>query len=121
MFAVHGTQGGLSGGPSGLEWKYFDPKKAPAQKQIRAPLPGPSYCREQLEMIEKSWKPNKQQQSSFSYMSNLFYSHLYKVLREDAQLQITPEQVRVQIGVIEECHRQNQMSKLKARGWTKGD
>jgi predicted dehydrogenase len=121
MFAVHGTQGGLSGGPGGLEWKFFEPRKAPVQKLIRAPLPGPSYCRESLELIEKSWAPTKQQQSSFSYMSKCFYDHLYRVLREGAELQITPEQVRVQIGVIEECHRQNRLSKLKARGWVKGD
>ena len=54
-------------------------------------------------------------------MSRCYYNHLYKVLREGAELQITPEQVRVQIGVIEECHRQNRLSKLKTRGWVKGD
>jgi len=120
MFSVYGTQGGLTGGPSALEWKYFVPKKAPKQKLVREPLPGPSYCREDLPYVEKSWEPNKQQKNSFGYMSKCYYDYMYKVLREGAPLTITPEQVRVQIGVIEECHRQNPLSKIKARGWTKG-
>jgi len=45
-------------------------------------------------------------------MSKQFYSHLYKTLTEGAPLVITPEQVRQQIAVIEECHRQNPLSRL---------
>ena len=37
---------------------------------------------------------------------------LYKSLTEGAALEITPVQVRQQIAVIEECHRQNPMPKL---------
>ena len=120
MYTVYGTRGGLTGGPAGLEWKYFDPRKAPAQKLIRAPLPGPSYCGEKLELIEKTWAPNKAQKNAFGYMSKCYYDHLYEVLRHGAEPQITPEQVRTQIAVIEECHKQNGLSRLKARGWPKG-
>ena len=120
MFSVYGTQGGLTGSPTALEWKYFDPKKASARKLIREPLPGPSYCRDDMQYIEKSWGPNKQQKNSFGYMSKCFYDYMYKVLREGAPLTITPEQVRVQVAVMEECHRQNPLSKIKAKGWTKG-
>ena len=121
MFTVYGTCGGLSGGPAGLEWKFFDPEKAPEQKLIRDPLPGPSYCGEKLEITEKKWKPNKQQQNSFRYMSKCFYDHIYKVLRQDVPLFITPKQVRVQAAVMEECHRQNRLSKLPRKGWSKGN
>lgn len=120
MYQVYGTLGGLTGGPSGMKWRYFDPKKSPEQKLIRSPLPGPSYCREDLTFTEKTWEPNAQQKDTFTYMSKAFYDHLYKVITEDAPLLITPEQVIPQIAVMEECHRQNPLKKLKAKGWPKG-
>jgi len=120
MFTVYGTQGGLTGGPAALEWRYFDPEKAPRQRLIRTPLPGPSYCREDLKFTQKTWKPTKQQQDSFTYMSKCFYDHLYQVLRQGARLGVTPQQVRVQMAVMAECHRQNRLSKLPRKGWPKG-
>jgi len=119
-YVVYGTRGGLSGGAGGLRWRYFNPARAPKQQLLRAPLPGPSYCREELESTEKTWQPSKQQQNLFGYMSKCFYDHLYKVLRQGVPLHITPQQVRVQIAIIEECHRQNKLSRLPAKGWPKG-
>ena len=119
MYTVHGEHGGLSGGPSGLTWRYYDPKKATKQKLIRSPLPGPSYCREKLSMVEKNWTPNKAQQDAFGFTSKAYYDHIYAVLRESAKLEITPQQVRAQVAVIEECHRQNPLSKLPRKGWPK--
>lgn len=118
-YVVYGTRGGLSGGADGLRWRYFNPARAPKQQLSRAPLPGPSYCREELTFTEKTWQPSKQQQNLFGYMSKCFYDHLYKVIRQGASLHITPQQVRVQIAVIEECHRQNKLSRLPAKGWGK--
>ncbi|MBQ43248.1 MAG: oxidoreductase [Gemmatimonadetes bacterium] len=119
-YIVNGTHGGLSGGGGGLRWRYFDPKKAPGQKLIRAPLPGPSYCRENLTFTERTWSPNEAQRDRFSFMSKRFYDHLFKVLRKGAPLDITPRQVRVQVGVMEECHRRCPLPKLPPRGWRKG-
>lgn len=117
MLTVYGTQGGLSGGANSLEWKFFKPQKAPKQQLVRSPLPGPSYCREDLPMTTRTWAPNKTQQNSFNYMSKCYYDHLYQVLRQGARLAITPQQVRPQIAVIEECHRQNRLSKMPEKGW----
>ena len=110
----------LRAGPSSLNWRYYNAKKAVAQKLIRSSLPGPSYCREDLPMIEKTWTPNKTQQNAFAFMSKAYYEHVYAVLREGAKAQITPQQARVQVAVIEECHRQNPLSKLPRNGWSKG-
>ena len=121
MYKLYGTQGGLSGGGSGLEWRYFKPGEAPNLRLTRKPLPGPSYCREELKWYEKSWEPTKAQKDSFNYMSKCFYDHIYKVIRERAPLFITPEQVAVQVAVMEECHRQNPLSKMRGRGWPKGN
>ena len=120
-YVVYGTQGGMSGGAGGMRWKYFNPRRALKQQLIRDSLPGPSYCREELNFIEKRWQPSKAQQNLFGYMSKCFYDHLYQVLRHGAPLHITPQQVRVQIALIEECHRQNKLSRLPAKGWSKGD
>ncbi|NKB67882.1 MAG: gfo/Idh/MocA family oxidoreductase [Candidatus Latescibacteria bacterium] len=117
MFQVFGTQGGLTGGPSGLKWRYFKPEAAPEQALVRNSLPGPSYCREDLKFTEKSWQPSKQQQNSFGFMSKSFYDQIHKVLRQGDKPHITPQQVRTQIAVIEECHRQNRLSKLPRQGW----
>ncbi len=119
MYTVHGQRGGLSGGPAGLTWRYYDPQKAPKQTLVRTPLPGPSYCREDLAMIEQSWTPNEGEQNAFAYMSNAYYDGVFAVLREGAQPEITPQQVRVQLAVIEECHRQNPLSQLPPQGWPK--
>ena len=120
MITVHGTQGGLSGGASGLRWKYYNPKRTPKQKLIRQPLPEQAYCRESLTMAEKSWSPSKSQADAFTWMSRQFYDGLFKVLRQGGKQEITPQQVRVQMAVMEECHRQARLSKLPAKGWPKG-
>ena len=70
-------------------------------------------------MIERSWVPNEDEQNAFAYMSNAYYDGVFAVLREAAQPAITPQQVRVQIAVIEECHRQNRLSQLPPQGWPK--
>lgn len=114
MYTVHGERGGLSGGPGGLTWRYYDPQAAPQQTLIRSPLPGPSYCREELAMIEESWTPNEAEQNAFAYMSNAYYAGVFAVVREGAPPEITPQQVRVQLAVIEECHRQNPLSQLES-------
>ena len=114
------AQGGLTGGPSGLKWRFFKPREVPKQALIRSPLPGPSYCREDLKWHERTWEPTKAQRDVFGTMSKSFYDHLYKVLRAGAPLFITPEQVGVQVTVMEECHRQNPLSKLRKKGWEKG-
>lgn len=120
MYNISGTKGGLAGGGGGLRWRYFDPKKAPRQKLIRNPLPGPSYCSEKLVLTEKTWKPSKAQQNAFQYMSKCFYDQLFKVLRDGAPLLVTPQQVRVQMHVMEACHKQNRLSRLPKQGWHKG-
>lgn len=120
MITVHGTQGGLSGGAAGLRWKYFNPEKAPKLKLIRQPLPEQAYCRETLPMTKKNWVPSKAQANAFGWMSKQFYDGLFGVLRDGEKLEITPQQVRVQMAVMEECHRQARLSKLPAKGWSKG-
>lgn len=110
-YKVYGTLGGLVGNVGQLDWQYYLPKEAPKITLQRKPLKGadgtPVYCSDALKWHKKSWRVPKAKQDLFMYMSGRFYRMLYKTLKEGAPLQITPEQVRQQIAVIEECQRQN--------------
>jgi len=111
-YQVYGTRGGLTGTTSEMSWRYYDLSKAPKRKLLRKPLPNRQYCGEQLKWSEKKWAVPPRQSDLFAYISKQFYNHLHKSLTEGAPLVITPQQVRRQVKVIEECHRQNPMSKM---------
>lgn len=111
---IYGSCGGLTGIGNHLEWKYFDPKKAPKQKLIRTPMPGLKYCGEQLPWVEEKWDvPADIANSVYPYMAKMLYSNLYDCLVSKKKLIVTPELVRRVVAVMEECHRQNPMSKLR--------
>ncbi|NLD42284.1 MAG: Gfo/Idh/MocA family oxidoreductase [Chloroflexi bacterium] len=111
-YQLQGSQGGLAGTTKHLDWRFFDPAEAPEQTLIREPLPGPSYCRETLPWQEGSWDLPAEQEDLFHTMSGKIYSNLYEALTAGAPLVVTPQQVRQQIAVIEECHRQNPLPRL---------
>jgi predicted dehydrogenase len=111
-YQVYGTRGGLTGTTTEIKWKHFRPERAPKRELTREPLPGRQYCGEKLPWVEKTWTVPKSLANTFAHMSRQFYGHFYKTLTEGAPLVITPEHVRQQIAVIEECHRQNPLSRL---------
>jgi len=110
QFVVQGTNGGLKGNSAGLEWKYFIPEEAPEQELVRTPLfkpdGTPAYCSETLTWHEHKWEP-AEGTNSFGFMTQQLYGMLYRTLSEGAPLEVTPEQVRQQMAVMEECRRQN--------------
>ncbi len=109
-YNVYATRGGLRGDTSRLEWQYYDPATAPGLELIRTPLckpdGTPAYCSDSLEWKTGEWRA-PEGVGLFDSMSRSFYSMLYRTLTEGAPLEITPQQVRRQIAVIEECQRQN--------------
>ncbi len=109
-FNVYGTRGGLKGDTKHIDWAYYDTSTAPHQRLITTPLEKPdgtpAYPRETLDRIEHSWEM-PEGEGLFDTMSEAFYSMLYRTLTEGAPLEVTPQQVRQQIAVIEECQRQN--------------
>lgn len=112
-YKVQGTLGGLTGGMSKLSWRYYDPKKAPARQLIRTPLSDenglPCYCREQLEWTEESWENTE----PYGYPTRRLYDTVYDRLINGVPLVVTPQQVLQQLAVIEECHRQNPLSRME--------
>ena len=112
-YHIDGQLGGLKGNTTHIDWKFYKPEESPEQHLIREPLPGRAYCSEKLKWHEKSWNVPESRKNTFAYMSKCFYTMLHNSLTKGTPLVITPEQVRQQIAVIEEAHRQNPMSRLK--------
>ena len=106
MYSINGTYGGLSGDFYKLNWKYFDPATAPAQKNAGTWSDNRKYCSESLQWNEESWELNTEI-DNFTLISKPFYSNAYDVLVKDASRIITLEQVRRQVAATEEAHRQN--------------
>ncbi|RAP75967.1 Gfo/Idh/MocA family protein [Paenibacillus montanisoli] len=112
MFVIQGTNGGLRGNNERLEWRYFKPEEAPAQQLITEPLVDknglPSYCRETLTWHSDKWElalPNGKDE--YPYMAEQLYFMLHRTIVDGDPLEITPQQVRRQLAVIEACRRQN--------------
>ena len=115
-YNVQGTRGGLKGSMDHMDWKYFKLEEAPKQYLIRTPLMKedgtPEYCREQLKWYENSWDVPEEQRDLFLTIASGYYEMLYRTLTEGAALEVTTAQVRRQIAVIEECHRQNPIKRI---------
>ncbi len=110
-YRAQGTLGGLKGTTTHIDWKYYLPAEAPQQRLTREPLftpeRTPAYCVETLPWREESWEFDGAGLSLFDTMSKAFYEMLHRTLTTGAPLEVTPEQVRRQIAVIEACRRQN--------------
>ncbi|CAK4869905.1 unnamed protein product [Aphanomyces euteiches] len=111
-FVIQGTKGGLRGSSAKLEWTYYKPEEAPEQVLNKEPLftedGKPAYCGEQLTWYKDQWELKlPDNYSLFNYMTEKLYLKLYDTLVTGAPLEITPQQVRLQMAVMEECRRQN--------------
>ncbi|MEA4890082.1 MAG: Gfo/Idh/MocA family oxidoreductase [Clostridiaceae bacterium] len=118
-YNVQGTCGGMKGSMDEMEWRYIVPSECPPQKLVYEPLETadglPAYCGEALTWHEEHWKVSDDVDSAesfgtFANMTARYYQMLYRTLAEGAPLEVTPQQIRRQIAVIEECHRQNPLS-----------
>lgn len=112
QFVIQGTNGGLHGNPQRLDWKYFRPEEAPQQELVREPLVDkdgkPTYCQEVLRWYEHRWEMSLPEKANLpSFVSEQFYLMLHGALNGVTPLEVTPQQVRRQLAVMEECRRQN--------------
>lgn len=110
MYTVYGARGGLCGSAERLEWQWYDPQTAPEVQLVTTPLckedGTPAYCSDRLDWQRDEWSM-PEGADLFGTMCEAFYSMLHRTLTQGAPLEITPQQVRRQIAVIEECQRQN--------------
>jgi len=110
-YRIMGSRGGLKGSMTDMEWRYFLSEEAPEQRLIKEPLHDadwlPLYCSEPLNWHGDSW--HVEDPGTFDYATGCLYQTVYECLTSGKPLTVTPEQVRQQIWVMEEAHRQNPM------------
>ena len=100
---IMGTQGGLVGGAQELRWRFFNPKLLPQREATAEPTPDRGYNREDVPWQEESWKKGEEKTTGY----DMVYLNLYETIRNGAPVAITPESVRKQIAIFEECRRQS--------------
>jgi predicted dehydrogenase len=114
-YNVQGSCGGLKGSMTHIDYKYFKPEELQEQQLIKTPLMHadgtPAYCGENIKWYEESWDVPTEQKDLFNTIAGGYYNMLYNTLTTGAPLEITPKQVRQQIAVMAECHRQNPLPK----------
>jgi predicted dehydrogenase len=117
LYEIQGSRGGLRATTTSVDWRYFDERLAPAQtlqiEPLQKPDGSPAYCSEILPWVEKHWQQDDGEDTFVGATSRL-YANLYEHLTAGEPLLITPRQVRQQIAVIEECHRQNPLPAMQA-------
>lgn len=118
-YKIEGTRGALCGTQKELHWKWFVEAEAPEHHQINAPLTTeagePAYCGEKLNWHEESWVAGDGE-DAFVDAVRTYYTMIYEHLTENKPLRVTVKQVRRQLAVIEEAHRQNPMPKWPDAG-----
>jgi scyllo-inositol 2-dehydrogenase (NADP+) len=99
---VMGSKGSLAGNSKELRWCYIDPVRLKKRTVETAPTPDRSYNWEKLTFTNRTWRVDK----DTSPGEVGFYLDLYRTLRERRKLVVTPEQVRRQMWVLEQCRAQ---------------
>jgi predicted dehydrogenase len=110
LYQVFGSNGSLAATGTSVEWKYYDPTLVQERELQINTLEGegrlPAYCGENLNFYtEKIDLPDSA--NSFDDWGTRYYVNAYEAMTEGAPLVVQLSQVRRQIAIIEECHRQN--------------
>ena len=107
-YQVYASRGSLAGTMTHLDWKFFKDEENPPQALIDGPMPERGYCSEKLVWHEDSWEATDEAKKSlFDYMATRYYSNIHDVLTNGAEMVVKLEEVRQQIAIVEEAHRQN--------------
>jgi predicted dehydrogenase len=100
-FTVLGTNGTLRSDGKTSDLKYFDPKKLKKLKVNEEPPSARQYGSGDVLPWQEESRP------SVGTVESDFYDNVYSVIRRNKKMDITPEQVREVIRIIETAHREN--------------
>ncbi len=110
-YVISCKNGSLRATMSHIEYKYFDPAKAPEQKQILESLRDengcPLYCGETLPWVEKEEDISG---SAFDVGTKKYYDMIFARLTENRPMEIVPEQLLCQLKAIDLIHAQNPLA-----------
>ena len=108
-YKIMAQYGGLKADKTQVDWKYYKPEEAPELKLIREPLQGPKgepvYCSDKLVWHEESW--SAKESGAFTTATDAYYTMIYDYMTEGKPMAIMPYQVRQQMAIAAEAHRQN--------------
>ena len=114
VYKIHAERGSLKCTANALTYKYFKIEEAPEQKLVLQSLEQadgtPAYCGEKLTWYEEEWTP--EEANLFKAITVTYYDKVYDAIVNGVDFPIKLEEVRQQIAVIEECHRQNPMDRF---------
>jgi predicted dehydrogenase len=96
---VMGTAGGLKGTTTKLEWKWVDLSALPPRPVERAAAADRGYSREDLPWQQDQCEVKDDGDANIVR----FYADVFGTLREGSAVAITPQSVRRQMRVIEQC------------------
>lgn len=113
-YKISAEKGGLLASTNDIKWRYYKDCEASERHLIKEPLckpdGTPSYCVDDLVWHEETWNVNDA--GSFTSAVGEYYNMIYNNLTEGKAMEVSPLQVVQQIAVMEECHRQNPLSKI---------
>lgn len=112
-YKVEGTRGSLKGTMAHIDWKFFKEEEAPKQVLVKETLTSgdekfPAYCSEQLKWYEETWDGDPQ--APFIAAVQTYYDQIYTLFTEGKEHEIKLKQVRQQLAIISESHRQNPLA-----------
>jgi len=121
IYNISGTRGGLAGNSESLKWRYYSWADAPEQKIWSPWSVNQGYPSEKLPWKEDAWKIDEDLTKvssgytlrSYQYGVKIIYEALHKAICTGSTLAVTLPEVRRQIMVMEECHRQNPLPKKR--------
>ena len=107
-YCVQGVTGGLLGWSNRMSWRYFRPDEAPKRELVRVPLAdengNPAFCGENLRWYEETWEDAR---NEYEVAPRLFYEGLHQSWTTGRPFDVTLQQVRQQMEIVEECRRQD--------------
>ena len=111
IYQIYASRGSLVATATEVNWKYCIKEELPENHLKLDTLEGegrlPTYCGGPDPVFyEDKWVPPIEN-CGFDFMGSVYYQNIYDAMLNGAPLKVTWEQVRRQIRVIEECHRQN--------------
>lgn len=100
---IMGQYGGLRGDVTQLNWKYINPQTLESHTASSSSTANRSYNSDTFAWTEKSWQPTVDIRQSVGGTRGQFYRDLFETIRHDRPLVITPQSVRRQMMVIDQC------------------
>lgn len=115
-YEIYGSKGGLKAAGNTVTWRYFKPEYEAPLRIEREPLETegrlPCYCSEEVKYYDESWTAPTST-SGMNFWGECYYREVYDALVNGKPMQINLDQVKTQIRIIEECHRQNPLPPLE--------